>query len=223
MDITECYQEFYSKFANNKRADFDRSLIQTSFEIKGVKTSELEQFAKELDKKNFALSTLPLNCHEDILIKGFLLAKKKGIDKEKELSLLLPYIDNWATCDMIVSRIKNIISPEFFIKLLQNGNPFYKRVGIVWLKNNMLKTNLQETLKLVLCVEDENYYVKMAKAWTMADAFVINFEETFKFLKNCNDEFVVLSSISKACQSFRVKEEDKRKLKEYRRRKKNAS
>ena len=128
MDITECYQEFYSKFANNKKADFDRSLIQTSFEIKGVKTSELEKFAKELDKKNFALSTFPLNCHEDILIKGFLLAKKKDIDKEKELSLLLPYIDNWATCDMIVSRIKNIISPEFFIKLLQNGNPFYKRV-----------------------------------------------------------------------------------------------
>ena len=46
MDITECYQEFYSKFANNKKADFDRSLIQTSFEIKGVKTSELEKFAE---------------------------------------------------------------------------------------------------------------------------------------------------------------------------------
>lgn len=222
MNIAKKYQDFYSEHADKKKAEFDRGLVQTAYEIKGVRTSELERFAKELGKEEVDLSALPLNCHEDILLKGFLIAKKKDIDKEKELSALLPFIDNWATCDMIVSRIKNIISPEFFIKLLQNGNPFYKRVGIVWLKNNRLKTNLTETLEQILSVEDENYYVKMAKAWAMADAFAISFDQTFEFLKNCKDVFVVQKSISKACESFRVKEEDKRKLKEFKRGKKNA-
>lgn len=216
MDVLQKYKDFYLKYANINKAQFDRKLVNTKYQIKGVKTSDIENFVKELCKADIDLNKLPLNYHEDILIKGFLIAKKKGVDKEKELSALLSYIDNWATCDMIVARIKNSVPEDFFNKLLKDEKPFYKRVGIVWLKNNMLKNQLEKTLKQILQVEDDDYFVKMAQAWAVADGFAIDFEKSFALLKCCRDQFIVKQSILKGCQSFRVRYEQKLCLKQYR-------
>ena len=160
---------------------------------------------------------MPLSCYEDVLIKGFLIAKQKDNQlKKKELEKLLPYIDNWGSCDMICSRLKKMDGEEkFFQKLLHSSNPFYKRFGIVWLKNFVLKKDVKNTITQILEVSDDNYYVKMAQAWAVADGFVFDFENTFDILKTCKDDFIVRKSISKANDSFRITKESKEILKKY--------
>lgn len=217
MNICKLYDEFYLEKSDERKAAFDQKLISTKFKIKGVKTSDIESFVKTLFKENVDLNLLPLSCYEDILIKGFLIAKQKDNQlKKKELEKLLPYIDNWGSCDMICSRLKKMDGEEkFFQELLYSSNPFYKRFGIVWLKNFVLKNDVQKALTKILKISDENYYVKMAQAWAVADGFVFDFENTFDILKTCKDDFVVRKSISKANDSFRITKANKNILKNY--------
>ena len=217
MNICKLYDEFYLEKSDEKKAAFDQKLISTKFKINGVKTSDTETFVKTLFKENVDLNLLPLSCYEDVLIKGFLIAKQKDNQlKKKELEKLLPYIDNWGSCDMICSRLKKMDGEEkFFQKLLHSSNPFYKRFGIVWLKNFVLKKDVKNTITQILEVSDDNYYVKMAQAWAVADGFVFDFENTFDILKTCKDDFIVRKSISKANDSFRITKESKEILKKY--------
>ena len=217
MNICKLYDEFYLEKSDEKKAAFDQKLISTKFKINGVKTSDIESFAKTLFKENVDLNLLPLSCYEDILIKGFLIAKQKDQElKKKELQKLLPFIDNWGSCDMICSRLKKMDGEEkFFQELLYSSNPFYKRFGIVWLKNFVLKKDVKNTITQILEVSDDNYYVKMAQAWAVADGFVFDFENTFDILKTCKDDFIVRKSISKANDSFRITKESKEILKKY--------
>ena len=217
MNICKLYDEFYLEKSDEKKAAFDQKLISTKFKINGVKTSDIESFVKTLFKENVDLNLLPLSCYEDILIKGFLISKQKDQElKKKELQKLLPFIDNWGSCDMICSRLKKMDGEEkFFQELLYSSNPFYKRFGIVWLKNFVLKNDVQKALTKILKISDENYYVKMAQAWAVADGFVFDFETTFDILKTCKDDFVVRKSISKANDSFRVPKQKKEILQSY--------
>lgn len=217
MNICKLYDEFYLEKSDEKKEAFDQKLISTKFKINGVKTSDIESFAKTLFKENVDLNLLPLSCYEDILIKGFLIAKQKDQElKKKELQKLLPFIDNWGSCDMICSRLKKMDGEEkFFQELLYSSNPFYKRFGIVWLKNFVLKKDVKNTITQILEVSDDNYYVKMAQAWAVADGFVFDFESTFEVLKTYKDDFIVRKSISKANDSFRITKESKEILKKY--------
>ena len=129
------------------------------------------------------------------------------------LKRFLPFIDNWATCDCVVTRLKKLESErEFFINLLKNEKPFYKRVGIIWLMRFNLKQNFSDTLEMFKGVKDDNYYVKMALAWAYAEAFTINSEFMVDFLLQIDDKFTRNQTISKARQSFRVPSEIKDKL-----------
>ena len=214
MNILKLYQDFYNENSNFEKANFDKKLISSNFEIRGVKTSEIEKFVKFLISNNFDASSLPTNCHEDILIKGFVIGKIK--DKDLKISFIrqiLPYIDNWATCDMIVARLKNMKEEkEFFESLLSSDKPFYIRFGIVWLKNNCLKDDF-DVIKKILTINNQDYYVKMAQSWAVADAFVIDFDKTLKVLEKINDDFIFKKSISKACESFRLNNNQKKILK----------
>ena len=217
MNICKLYDEFYLEKSDEKKAAFDQKLISTKFKINGVKTSDIESFVKTLFKENVDLNLLPLSCYEDILIKGFLISKQKDQElKKKELQKLLPFIDNWGSCDMICSRLKKMDGEEkFFQELLYSSNPFYKRFGIVWLKNFVLKKDVKNTITQILEVSDDNYYVKMAQAWAVADGFIFDFESTFEVLKTYKDDFIVRKSISKANDSFRITKESKEILKKY--------
>ena len=217
MNICKLYDEFYLEKSDERKAAFDQKLISTKFKIKGVKTSDIESFVKFLFKEKVDLNLLPTTCYEDILIKGFLIAKQKDNQlKKKEIEKLLPYIDNWGSCDMICGRLKKMDGEEkFFQSLLQSDKPFYKRFGIVWLKNFVLKKDVKNTTTQILEVSDDNYYVKMAQAWAVADGFVFDFENTFDILKTCKDDFVVRKSISKANDSFRITKANKNILKYY--------
>ncbi|MGN1201381.1 MAG: DNA alkylation repair protein [Candidatus Caccovivens sp.] len=195
-------------------AQFCKRLIETKYEICGVRLPKLRKFAKEINPENIDLKKA---CHEEILLYGFSASYCKTEAEQLEyLKKLLPYIDNWCTCDCIVGSLKKLkgqISYQFFSALLQDERPFYVRVGILGLMRNFLKSEkLDEILKNLSQISLDQYYVKMAIAWTYAEVCSFDFEKAKEQIENTSDKFVRNKAISKARDSFRVSQKHKEEL-----------
>lgn len=203
-----------------KKARFDEGLISSSYEIKGIKMTDMNAYAKELAKRGVDIERMPLSCHEEILLAGMTLAYSKISPKDKveKLKMLLPYIDNWATCDMIVSRLKGVESErEFFIELLHSNRPFYIRVGIVWLMKFELKKDVIKTVNLLNDnVRNTNYYVEMALAWCYAEAMIVEFDYMIEFVQRLERYVVRNRTLQKATESFRISDERKKEVRALR-------
>ena len=216
MKVKELVDDYINKISDPRKAQFDRSLINTKYEIKGTKTRLIDDFSKSLLRIGANFNDLPLNNYEEILLAGCYIGHSKFTPKEKIVMFrrLLPYIDNWGTCDTVVARLKGLESEkQFFIDLLNEENPFYVRVGIVWLMKYMLKKDTKNVIELVNRAKNNDFYVKMAKAWCNAEALVYDYDFMYNFLKEINDVFIRNKTIEKACYSYRVKDDDKLELK----------
>ena len=65
--------------------------------------------------------------------------------------------------------------------------------------------------------QEEEYYVNMMVAWIVCECFAKHRNETLEFLKTHNlNKFTINKAISKCHDSFRVNNEDKEFLKQYR-------
>src|SRR5574344_1314187 len=75
----------------------------------GVRTPMLRSFAKEIAKTPQAaefLSQLPHTYYEENNLHAFLIELLGDYDATiAALDAFLPYVDNWATCDMMSSKI----------------------------------------------------------------------------------------------------------------------
>src|SRR5574344_2057085 len=91
--------------------EFNCKLIPNvdSTTVIGVRTPQLRKFAKEFAKTDDAiefLKILPHKYYEENNLHGFILESIKDYDVLIEkLEEFLPYIDNWATCDLISPKI----------------------------------------------------------------------------------------------------------------------
>lgn len=212
--------DFLLNNANAQNAEFAKKLIDTKYQILGIKNQLLENFAKNLAKNEIDdIFDGDIVYHEQILIIGYYIAYSK-FENSRKIEMLkefLPLIDNWATCDGVATRLKKLENEKgFFVNILKNEKPFYKRVGIVWLMRFNLKQNFLDTLEVFKGVKDDNYYVKMALAWAYAEAFTINSDFMVDFLSQIDDKFTRNQTISKARQSFRVPNEIKEEIVKFR-------
>jgi 3-methyladenine DNA glycosylase AlkD len=63
-------------------------------------------------------------------------------------------------------------------------------------------------------VNNDAYYVKMANAWLLSYMFIKCFNDTINFINhNKIDKWTLSKGISKACESFRISQEEKNILK----------
>lgn len=216
MNITKKVKEFIELNADAEKAAFARKLIPTQLPINGVPTKLVEDFAKKLAKEGEPWEEIPLDSHDGVCIAGFYLAAAKWSPAEKveKLERLLPAFDNWATVDCVTCRLKRMESEQaYFESLLFRDNPFQKRVGIIWLMRFALSKDVSSTLQKIMATIDENYYVKMAKAWTLAEAALHDFDYTKQVIEQEKDEFIRNKAISKCCDSYRITPEQKTILK----------
>lgn len=218
--LTDEIEEFISSHCQEEKARFDEGLISTIYEIKGVRMDELSEFAKKLALSNPRIEDFPLRCHEEILIAGITLAfSKQSADKKvKQIQKLLPYIDNWATCDLICLRLKKMESQkQFFVNLLKTKKPFYIRFGIVWLMKYALKKDLRGTVNLINDnVRSTNYYVEMALAWCYSEALILDYDYMIEFTQTLPRYVVRNRTLQKACDSTRVSPERKKEIRKLR-------
>ena len=234
MEVKLKIEQFLNVNKDEKKAEFDSKLIFTKYPILGIKTKSLEDFAKELLKEGADAKDIPLVFHEEIVLAGFMIAfsKESAERRIEKFKYLLPYIDNWGSCDMIVGRLKNLEGQkDFFVSLLDSDNVYTVRVGIIWLFKFAMKDDVKFVYSLLSKIDCEkwdknskiisskvfpSYYVKMAIAWCYSEACIYDFDFMYNKLLNMNDKFIKLKTVQKACESYRIDAEKKEKLKSLR-------
>lgn len=188
--------------------------------IIGVRTPVLRKYAKEVAKlpeANIFLESLPHSYYEENNLHGALLSllyPKDIIAFMEQLERFLPYVDNWATCDMLSPKIfKKHLSYvyERVQKWLQSDAVYTIRFGIVTLLEFYLDDAFEpEMLQLVANVRSEEYYVNMAVAWYFSMALVKQYDATLPYIQNrVLEPWTHNKSIQKAIESRRIPQETK--------------
>ncbi|MBP9989280.1 MAG: DNA alkylation repair protein [Ruminococcus sp.] len=207
-----------------KYRDFNSKLIPTVDKNKviGVRTPDLRKLAKEFAKTDEAesfLNSLPHKYYEENNIHGFIIETIKDYDKcIYELNRFLPYVDNWATCDLISPKIFKKHTDELYeqIKIWISSDKTYTvRFGIEMLMSFYLD-DLFDTkhFELVSSVCSDEYYIKMMQAWYFATALAKHYDETLIFIESKKlDKWTHNKSIQKAVESYRITDEQKKYLK----------
>ena len=90
--------------------EFQSPLIPTVDKIRiiGVRIPELRRLSKQIDMKSASafMGELPHEYYEEDNLHAFLIERITDIDLcFKELDRFLPYVDNWATCDMMAPKV----------------------------------------------------------------------------------------------------------------------
>lgn len=214
------YREFLLENADRKYLQFNKRLINSKYPMIGVRTPVLRRYALTVSRNGLAddfLSRTP-EYYEEVLLNGFLRAEKD--DVIANFGAFLPYIDNWAVCDMVVSSFSGIkkIREEFLAEFsrLRSGGEFERRALLVALKCFYLNDEyIGRALKLAAETDCDRYYVSMAAAWLLAEAMV-NYYDKVKPLMTGRvfGEQTVCRAAKKAAESFRIDDIKKAWLKQ---------
>lgn len=203
-----------------KYRDFNAGLIPTveKKRIIGVRMPMLRAFAKEYGKTEEAkefLKVLPHQYYEENNLHGLLIEQVKDYDEcLEELKRFLPYIDNWATCDMLAMRaVKkhlDIFIGEIY-QWLESKHTYTIRFGISMLMRYYLEDEFRmEYPEKVAEVHSEEYYVNMMRAWYFATALAKQYEQILPFLEEKRlDIWTHNKTIQKAIESYRITPEQK--------------
>lgn len=137
------------------------------------------------------------------------------------------YIDNWCTCDIFCSGMCRKIGKhrEEFLELKVDGllearDEFAIRSGLVMLKCGYVSEDYLAVIfdRVERLASREEYYVRMAIAWLLAECFIKYPEVTLAYMKVSRlPKWTYNKTISKICDSYRVDEETKEMLKKMRR------
>ena len=188
----------------------------------GVRTPELRSFSSEIfkrdDKENF-LSDLPHKYYDENNLHGFVIEKIKDYDEcVEKIDRFLPYVNNWATCDLMSPKIfkkhkEKLI--EDIKRWMASSHTYTIRFGIEMLMSFFLDEDFKEEyLHMVAEVSSEEYYVNMMIAWFFATALAKQYKKTLPYMENkVLEKWTHNKSIQKAVESRRITKEHKEYLK----------
>lgn len=212
------YKEFHAKLIPTVKPEV----------VIGVRTPQLRKFAAQFAKQPEAeqfLKELPHTYYEENNLHGFIVERIKDYEKAmEETERFLPYIDNWATCDMFAPKIFLKHREEVYQKALvwlESDKTYTIRYGIGILMSNYLDDWFcPEMAERVAGIQSKEYYVNMMIAWYMATALAKQEETILPYIKeNRLDTWVHNKTIQKAIESRRISTELKEELRAMRRKK----
>ncbi len=191
----------------------------------GIRVPVLRKYAKDLYKKGGYedfLQGLPHKYYEENNLHAFLIEQEKdyGTLIEK-LNAFLPYVDNWATCDMMSPKVFKSHKSELLIEIeawLNSEEAYTIRYGIKCLMQYYLDGDFDVSFaQRVAEIKSDEYYVNMMRAWYFATALCKQYDTCIKFLENkLLDKWTHNKTISKVCESYRISPETKVYLKNLR-------
>ena len=221
--MTEIQQRLFALQDAGYR-DFHAALMPTVDKalVIGVRMPALRALAKELKGTEPAadfMAQLPHKYYEENNLHAALIGHIRDFQPcITALERFLPYVDNWATCDMMNPRAlaKDKAALLERIRLwLQSGHTYTVRFGMEMLMNHFLEEDFREEYPaLVASVQSEEYYVRMMQAWYFATALAKQYEAAVTYLEQRRlGAWVHNKTIQKARESFRVSQEQKEYLK----------
>ena len=202
------YRDFHSRLM----PDVDKAAVI------GVRIPELRKYVKELAKdpeiQEF-LDDLPHQYYEENNVHGFLIQQMKEYEKcMEELEKFLPYINNWATCDMTSPKVFKKHKEELLEAVrrwIASDHVYTVRYGIGMLMQHYLDEDFREEYpQMVSEIQSEEYYVNMMIAWYFATALAKQYETILPYIeKQKLDVWTHNKTIQKACESYRITPEQK--------------
>lgn len=191
----------------------------------GIRVPQLRAFAKayskEADSQHF-LQELPHTYYDENMLHGLLISQIKDYDECIRLTdAFLPYVDNWAVCD--------IMSPKIFAKHKEalltkiriwsaSEHTYTCRFGLEMLMSHFLDADFRaDLLEIPAAARSEEYYVRMMVAWFFATALAKQWDAALPYLAEGRlAPWTHNKTIQKACESFRITAEKKEVLRAYR-------
>lgn len=228
-NVNLCIERNLFELQDKKYKEFHSTLCNTcKYEIIGVRVPALRKLAKEIIKKDFRnfLDNCEINFYEESMLKGIVIGISNMEFEEtcKYLKKFIPVIDNWAVCDITCSCLKMTKKNmekmwRFLYNYAKSNNEYEIRFSMVMYLNYYInKEYIKKIFEIVENITSEEYYVKMAVAWLISEAYIKEKEETVKFLNNTKiDNWTYNKSLQKIIESYRVSKEDKEAVRKMKR------
>lgn len=206
------YAEFQSKLTPNIERE----------KFIGVRVPEVRKLAKQYIKDKESekfLNKLPHKYYDENMLHGLLISEIKDYELcIKEVDRFLPYVDNWAVCDIMSPKIFKKYKNELIdkIKIWSKSKHTYTcRFGVEMLMSHYLDEDFKKDyLKIPAEIHSEEYYIQMMIAWFFATALAKQWDATIIYIeKNKLDKWVHNKTIQKARESYRITDEQKEYLK----------
>ena len=217
-------QELLFQLQDKGYHDFQSKLIPTIpvETIIGVRIPAIRKLAKEYGKDPESvefLKQLPHTYYDENILHALLVAEIKDYEVcVKEVERFLPYVDNWAVCDIFSPRVfrKNRDRLIDIIKeWADSEHPYTCRFGMEMLMTHFLDEDFRvEYLEIPATVHSEEYYVNMMFAWFYATALAKQWDATIGYIEDQRlDTWTHNKTIQKARESYRITPEQKEYLK----------
>ena len=184
----------------------------------GGRVPEVRKLAKSYSKdpecQEF-LKELPHQYYDENMLHGLVLSEMKDYDDcIRAVDLFLPYVDNWAVCDIMSPKVFKKHKEQLLEKIREwaaSDLVYTCRFGLEMLMSHFLDEDYApEYLEIPAGVRSEEYYVNMMIAWFFATALAKQWDTTIPYIEgNRLDTWVHNKTIQKARESYRITEEQK--------------
>ncbi len=222
----ESINNFYNYFIQFSKGsddiEFEKKISNTFYDCVAIPYSIIDSMSKKIAKGNYSdfINKIELKNFSLTILFGKIISKIKNADEQ--INYLEKYIsvcDSWAQVDTLNFSFNISNKQKYFdyaASCIKDKNPFKKRLGIIILLKGFINNiDINRVFDIILTLSNESdYYVNMAIAWLLCEAFVKCRDKTMSFLKNKKiSTFVLNKTISKCRDSKRVSTEDKSYLK----------
>lgn len=221
MKSQKDYNDYIKKLYENndvEYAKFSEKIMKSKYKLVGIRTPILQKEAKMLAKEyEDYFKFAKFNSYEEVFLYGLVLANVKDYSEyRKYIETYIPAIDSWGLVDSFIAKSKVIdknLEENFkYIKTLtKSTKEFESRVGYIMLLDHYIgKEYNKEIYKIIDNNKNMEYYNLMAIAWLLSEMLVKYYDDTVDYLKNSKlDKFTFNKAIQKACESYRITDEQK--------------
>ena len=190
--------------------------------IIGVRAPAIRALAKELygtDEAARFMAELPHKYFDENNLHGALICRIRDYASAMaETERFLPYIDNWAVCDMLSPKVFAKHRGELYEKIKQwtaSRETYTVRFGIGMLMEHFLDKDFTpkalelaadiRSEEIVSGIESDEYYVNMMTAWFFATALAKQYEAALPYIEDRRlDAWTHNKAIQKSIESRRI-------------------
>ena len=221
------YSDFRTKLASladDEYREFSMKGIPTDRPFIGVRIPDVKKIIKAIPAEDIDdfIKVEPIAL-EEVLARGFLIARLPYEKMSAVFDSHIAFLDNWCTVDTFIASLRKTVKnheADFLEQkvepLLSSNNAFAVRAGLVSLLDFYVKEDYLHLIfdRIESLRNRDEYYVKMAIAWLLAECFIKFPDETFSYMKASGlPKWTFNKTISKVSDSYRVDEDAKKMLK----------
>ena len=209
--------------SDESNAEFVRKLVPGDRVIIGARLPAMRGLAKRVAKDDWRsyIDTWEPECMEDYMLRGLVIAyARMGIDERlDQYRRFVPLIDNWSVCDSFCTTWKPKKSErekvwDFIVPYLRTGDEFPMRFSAVMMLALFIDDDhIGDIISLLDSADNDGYYFRMAKAWTLSVCFVKYPDMTMRYLERMTlDDETLRMTVRKIIDSYRVSDGMKAKV-----------